>query len=121
MIDPGETDGKLRVQIVSAADGTGTAVVEVRNSDHYDPNASVKYVHAGDKAVWLLFTYTPTQTITNGKLVFTVPLGWSTPEELPQNNKPGYTYIEEATGCTSWSPSLYWSDYNRRDYSGYQM
>ena len=98
-IDAGETDGKLRVQIVSAADGTGSVAVEVRNSDHYDPNASVKYVHAGDKAVWLLFTYTPTQTITNGKLIFTVPSGWSVPEELPQNNKPGYTYFEEATAA----------------------
>ena len=98
-IDAGETDGKLRVKIISAADGTGSAVVEVRNSDHYDPNAAVKYVHAGDKAVWLLFTYTPTQTITNGKLAFSVPSGWSIPEELPQNNKPGYTYFEEATAA----------------------
>ena len=91
--------GKLRVKIISAADGTGVATVEIRNSSSptgiYDgADAATQEVHAGDTSVYLLFTYTPHETITDGELEFTVPAGWTIPQEDDQG-EVGYTYFEE--------------------------
>ena len=92
--------GKLRVKVISAADGTGEATVEIRNSSSpmgkYDgSDVDTQEVHAGDTSVYLLFTYTPHETITDGELEFTVPTGgWTTPQEDDQG-EAGYTYFEE--------------------------
>ena len=96
---PDVRNGKLRVEVVSAADGTGVATVEIRQSN----NAPAKYdgadvetqeVHAGDDSVYLLFAYTPSETISDGEMRFTVPTGWSPPQEHDQGVH-GYTYFEQ--------------------------
>ena len=91
-------NGRLRIKVVSAADGTGVATFEVRNSSNfgrYDAGSTDMYeVHAGDDSVYLLFSYTPTQTIEDGELRFTVPGDWTIPQEDDQGEH-GYTYLEE--------------------------
>ena len=92
-------NGRLRVEVVSAADGTGTAMVEIRSSNNdpakYDgSDTATQEVHAGDDAVYLLFAYTPSETISDGELRFTVPTNWSLPQEHDQGVH-GYTYFEE--------------------------
>ena len=98
--------GRLRVKVISAADGTGEATVEIRNSSsptgkyginaegEADADAVTQQVHAGDTSVYLLFTYTPHETITDGELEFTVPADWTIPQGDDQG-KAGYTYFEE--------------------------
>ena len=96
---PDVRNGRLRVEVISAADGTGVATVEIRSSNSpsaiYDgADAATQEVHAGDDAVYLLFAYTPSETITDGELRFTVPTNWSLPQEHDQGVH-GYTYFEE--------------------------
>ena len=110
-------NGKLRVNVVSAADGTGEATVEIRNSSSPtgkygidadgdpDKDAVTQQVHAGDTDIYLLFTYTPHETITTGELRFTVPTGWTIPQEDDQG-KPGYTYFEEVRNADIGSPVI---------------
>ena len=61
------SEGELRLDVVGAAGGTGDAVVDTEDVRAAEP-------------VTLTFTYTATQTITNGLLKFTVPGGWSHPQ-----------------------------------------
>ena len=94
-----DANGKLRVAVVSAADGTGVATVEIRSSNNpsakYDgADVATQEVHAGDDSVYLLFTYIPGETIRDGELRFTVPTNWSIPQEADQGEH-GYTYFEE--------------------------
>ena len=93
-----ERNGILRIKIDGAADGTGTAEVEVRGSDHsgkYDGSSTAtREVHAGSTGSYLLFTYSPTQTIIDGELRFTVPSDWSAPQGEEQGEE-GYTYLDE--------------------------
>ena len=57
-----------------------------------DDIETVRQVHAGDTEVYLVFKYTPVETIEDGKLRFTVPDDWSPPQrENP--NEAGYTEI----------------------------
>ncbi len=72
--------GVLKIEVSGAADGTGTATVEPVE------------VRAADD-VRLVFTYTPTQTIENGELKFTVPSGWSKPQ-VDELGRPGYTEVD---------------------------
>ena len=120
--DPDEVDGKMRVNVISAADGTGVATVEIRNSSSptgkYDGSADVtQEVHAGDTSVYLLFTYTPHETITDGELRVTVPTNWSLPQEDDQG-EAGYTYFEEARNADIGAAVISWnlSHHLRRDY-----
>ena len=50
-------------------------------------------IHAGDTGTYLKFTYTPTETIRNGQLIFKNRAGWSPPQNNP--GEPGYTYISD--------------------------
>ena len=85
----GETDdpditvgaGILRIKVTSALDGTGTATVDITD------------VRAADDDVTLLFTYTPSQTIEDGELQFTVPASWSKPQ-VEEVGMAGYTEVE---------------------------
>ena len=38
-----------------------------------DVDETMLQVHAGDDSTYIVFTYTPTQTIAEGQLKFTVP------------------------------------------------
>ena len=85
-------NGLLRVEVVSAADGTGVATREIRSSNNppakYDgSDTATQEVHAGDDSVYILFAYTPSETITDGELRFTVPTGWSPRKSMTK----GYT------------------------------
>ena len=50
-------------------------------------------IHAGDTGTYLKFTYTPTQTLQNGQLIFETQGGWSAPQNNP--GSAGYTYFNE--------------------------
>ena len=73
--------GILQIEVGGALDGTGTATV--------DPAE----VRAAANDVQLVFTYTPTQTIADGALRFTVPSSWSKPQ-VDELGSPGYTEVE---------------------------
>ena len=78
-------DGVLRIDVVSATGGTGLAAV--------DP---IKVRAAADD-VKLTFTYTPSRTIRDGKLKFTVPNvgagAWS-PPQVENAGEAGFTEVE---------------------------
>ncbi len=76
-----DAPGKLQIEVSGAADGTGTATVEPTE------------VRAAANDVRLVFTYTPSQTIENGELRFTVPAGWSKPQ-VDDLGQPGYTEVD---------------------------
>ena len=77
--------GVLRIDVVSATGGTGLAEV--------DPAK----VRAAADDVKLMFTYTPSRTIRDGKLKFTVPStgagAWSAPQ-VENAGEPGFTEVE---------------------------
>ena len=73
--------GELRIDVVGAAGGTGSATVA--------PIA----VRAAEP-VTLTFVYKATQTITDGQLKFTTPGGWS----FPQTEEPADAGYTEVTG-----------------------
>ena len=73
--------GQLRILVGGAAGGSGSAVVDKTTVRAAEP-------------VTLKFTYTATQTITDGNLKFTVPGGWS----MPQTDDPSQLGYTEATG-----------------------
>ena len=106
---PDVRNGILRINIEGAADGTGTATVEIRGSENRgkygidadgeaDVDAVTRQVHAGDTGAYLLFTYTPTQSIQKGELRFTVPSDW-TPPQGDEQDIEGYTYFREVGGA----------------------
>jgi len=76
-----DAPGILQIEVSGAADGTGTATVYPTE------------VRAAADDVMLVFTYTPTQTIVDGELRFTVPAGWSKPQ-VDDLGAPGYTEID---------------------------
>ncbi|MYE87693.1 hypothetical protein F4X33_01675, partial [Candidatus Poribacteria bacterium] len=76
-----DAPGVLQIEVGGALDGTGTATVDIAE------------VRAAADDVQLVFTYTPTQTIADGALRFTVPSGWSKPQ-VDELGSPGYTEME---------------------------
>ena len=78
-------DGVLQISVVSATGGTGLAAV--------DPAK----VRAAATDVKLTFTYTPSRTIRDGKLKFTVPstgVGAWSPPQVENAGSPGFTEVE---------------------------
>ena len=105
-----DTDaGMLFVTVTGADDGNGSAEVEIVNTgqgtgkypdildtdgdrDRMELVDSMR-IHAGDTGTYLKFTYTPTQTLQNGQLIFETQGGWSAPQNNP--GSAGYTYFTE--------------------------
>ena len=100
--------GQLRVDVTGGDDGTGTATVDIVKSkkgdvEYTDQNGvnltdPEMRVHAADDGTYIKFVYTPTETIENGALRFTVPDGWSE----PQGSNPGaagFTSIQAGGGA----------------------
>ena len=96
-----DRDGKIRLQVVPGAGGTGEAeLVEIVRTDsglqnYLNEDGEViadRQVHAGDEEIYLVFRYTPVETIDEGALRFTVPSDWSEPQE-DSSNVLGYTEI----------------------------
>ena len=73
--------GILQIEVAGALDGTGKVTV------------SPTEVRAAANDVQLVFTYTPSQTIVDGALKFTVPSGWSKPQ-VDRLGTPGYTEVD---------------------------
>ena len=80
-------DGILKVKVTSASDGTGTATVDVAS------------VRAAADDVALTFTYTPSRTITDGELRFTVPASWSKPQ-VEEIGMPGFIEVNGKVGAS---------------------
>ena len=94
--------GELRVNVTGADDGTGTATVDIVKSkqgavEYTAENGVEMRVHAADDGTYIKFVYTPTETIENGALRFTVPNGWS---ELQGSDlgAAGFTSIQAGGG-----------------------
>ena len=107
--------GVLRLEVIAGAGGTGEAsLVEIVRTDsglqdYLNEDGEVisdRQVHAGDEEIYLVFRYTPVQTIEDGALRFTVPSDWSPPQEN-SSNVLGYTEI-------STSASLGAADFENR-------
>lgn len=81
--------GELQVKVTSAADGQGVVKVVDANGDE----VTAPSVRAAADDVILRFTFTPTQTITDGALKFTVPASWSKPQ-VEETGMPGYTEVD---------------------------
>ena len=100
-----DRDGLLRLEVVAGAGGTGEVAdpVEIVRTDsglqdYLDEDGEVmsdRQVHAGDEEIYLVFRYTPVQTIEDGALRFTVPSDWSPPQE-ESSNVLGYTEISSS-------------------------
>ena len=95
--------GLLWLEVVAGEGGTGEAeLLEIVRTDsglqdYLNEDGEVisdRQVHAGDEEIYLVFKYTPVETIDDGALKFTVPNDWSPPQE-DSSNQPGYTEIED--------------------------
>ena len=103
--EPDSTD-PLTIEVKGAESGSGEGVVEIMASKsgdglydgETDVDENMMQVHAGDDSTYLVFTYTPSQTIAEGELRFTVPGTW-TPPQNEATGEPGYTYLEEIGGA----------------------
>ena len=104
--DEADSTDPLTVEVKGAESGSGEGEVEIMASKSgaglYDGETDVDntmmQVHAGDDSTYLVFTYTPSQTIAEGQLRFTVPSTW-TPPQRDDTGQPGYTYLEEIGGA----------------------
>ena len=94
-----------------------SVVATIRQQNMMVRTIATQEVHAGDDSVYLLFTYTPSETITDGELRFTVPTNWSIPQEDDQGEH-GYTYFEEVRNADIGAADIYRgvSYCYRRDY-----
>ena len=94
--------GILRVEVTGADDGSGSAEVTIEDTQQgeaeYPDNVEERRIHAGDTGTYLLFTYTPTETIENGQLKFQTNGEWSNPSN--SSGTPGYTEID-GTGAAN--------------------
>ena len=105
----GDTKGSLFITVTGADDGTGSAEVAVVNTGQgtkkYPDNLDIDgdrnemelvdsmRIHAGDTGTYIKFTYTPTESIQNGQLIFETQGGWSAPQNNP--GSAGYTYFSD--------------------------
>ncbi len=94
--DDPDGPGILRVEVTGADDGSGSAEVTIEDTQQgeaeYPDNVEERRIHAGDTGTYLLFTYTPTETIENGQLKFQTNGEWSNPSN--SSGTPGYTEID---------------------------
>ena len=114
--------GVVRVDVTGADDGSGSAEVAIIDTeqgagsypdtddsdgdgDRTEVLDDLMRIHAGDKDTYLKFTYTPSQTIEDGQLKFTVHGDWSDPQDAPGTD--GYTYFLSAGSNTSIGPASF--------------
>ena len=113
--------GVLKVAVMGASDATGFGDVTVVKSAQSPDGKAIKYVdyadmdedgdeaeevddiriHAADDNTYLKFVYTPTQTIEDGELKFTVDIdaGWSSPQGT-STGIAGYTRVDKTGADT---------------------
>ena len=114
--------GVLRVDVTGADDGSGTAEVAIVDTeqgegsypdtddsdgdgDRTEVLDDLMRIHAGDKDTYLKFTYTPSETIEDGQLRFTVHNDWSDPQDTPGTD--GYTYFNQGGTNTDIGPASF--------------
>ena len=104
--DEADTEDPLTIVVKGAAGGSGDGTAEIKSTSAgeglydgvTDMEEGMLQVHAGDDSTYIVFTYTATQTIAEGKLRFTVPPGWSAPQD-ESTGKAGYTYLDDVGGA----------------------
>ena len=92
---------QLTFEVEGAASGSGEGefvIMENKSGEAlYDGDTDVddkmRQVHAGDDGTYIVFTYTPSETIADGQLRFTVPSTWTPPQE-DATGDPGYTQLK---------------------------
>ena len=112
--DEADTEDPLVITVKGAASGSGDGAFVIESTSAgpglydgvTDMDEEMLQVHAGDDSTYIVFTYTATQTIAEGKLRFTVPPGWSEPQD-ESTGKAGYTYLDEIGSTTSISNEDY--------------
>ena len=90
--------GKLRVGVIGASDGNGTAEVmlvesKAGDAEYADADEDEMRVHAADDATYIKIVYTPTEAVEDGALRFTAPDGWSKPQGSDPG-LPGFTRVQ---------------------------
>ena len=106
--DAADTEDLLTFDVKGAESGTGDGTHEIMATTadlglydgETDATEKIFQVHAGDDSTYIVFTYTPSQTIADGQLRFSVPGGWSAPQG-DATGQAGYTYIEEVGGAVA--------------------
>ena len=106
--DAADAANPLAIEIKGAESGSGEGIVEIVKSKsgeglydgETDTDEQMMQVHAGDDSTYLKFTYTPSQTIAEGQLRFTVPGTWTEPQR-DATDRPGYTYLHSDSGTVS--------------------
>ena len=96
----------LTFEVKGAASGSGDGTAEIMSSNageglydgETDADETMLQVHAGDDSTYIVFTYTPVQTIAEGQLKFTVQGKWTPPQD-GATHEPGYTYLEPVDGA----------------------
>ena len=104
--DIADSTNPLTIEVKGAESGTGEAEVEIVENKageglydgETDVDNAIRQIHAGDDSTYIVFTYTPSQTIAEGQLRFTVPGTW-TPPQNDATGDPGYTLLEEVGGA----------------------
>ena len=101
-----DTVDPLTIEVMGAESGTGEVEVEIvgnkSGAGFYDGETDVDkkilQVHAGDDSTYIVFTYTPDQTIADGQLRFTVPGTWTAPQD-DDTSDTGFTYFNPVGGA----------------------
>ena len=96
----------LTIEVKGAESGTGEAEVEIVGNKageglydgETDAANAIRQIHAGDDSTYIVFTYTPSQTIAEGQLRFTVPGTWAPPQN-DATDDPGYTLLDGVGGA----------------------
>ena len=104
--DVAESVDPLAVEVKGAESGTGEAEVDIVANKageglydgETDVDEAIPQIHAGDDSTYIVFTYTPSQTIAEGELKFIAPGTWTAPQDNATDD-PGYTYLEEVGGA----------------------
>ena len=104
--DKDDSTDPLIIEVKGAEGGSGKGMVKIMASKsglglydgETDTEKEILQVHAGDDSTYLVFTYTPSQTIAEGQLRFTVPGTWTSPQP-DSTDDPGYTSFEEIDGA----------------------
>ena len=66
-----------------------------------DVDNTMLQVHAGDDSTYIVFTYTPSQTIAEGQLKFVCPPVHGARPQRDATGDPGFTELDSASGSVT--------------------
>ena len=93
----GGGDGSGAVTVGISQSTEGIAIYMIPNDDGELESKRTRQVHAGDTGTYLVFTYTPVETIADGELRFTAPTDWDD-VQIDSTREAGYTYATSTDG-----------------------